>query len=167
MLYVENIWIFEQHPQTQYFKIILEIHCPLYSTTDIPIDGIYCEYSYIAWLRHKPETNSVQTAKGSVGKSTDKKGYCIYHRRLIIGKTHPLILLTFRGKQQSDAFSFSPSLSTPTLLTPPICQPLQWHPSFIWGPLGHVSSHSSWHALNQNGSFLPWNGCLAALTPSL
>lgn len=35
------------------------------------------------------------------------------------------------------------------------------------GPLGRTSSQSSWHTPNQNGSFMPWNGCLAALMLSL
>lgn len=36
-------------------------------------------------------------------------------------------------------------------------------PQFHLEPLGHISSQSSWHALNQNGSFLPWNGCLCRI----
>ena len=60
---------------------------------------------------------------------------------------------TFTNDNKSYCFSL------PTLLTPPICQR---HPSFISGLLGLASSQSSWHTLNQNGSSLPWNGCLAA-----
>lgn len=83
-------------------------------------------------------------------------------------KTHPLIFQSFEGKQQSDAFSSSPSLSSPMLLTRPICQPLQCHPSFICGPLGHVAPKSSWHARKTKmAAFLPWNGCRAALVPGV
>lgn len=132
------------------------------------------------WLFHKP-LNKQFESKGKTSnesRSNNRRQQRLLHLALLSChsdlqpalqqtlKTCTLIF-RFKWKQQSDSFPFSPSFSSPMLLTPPNCQPLHWHPSFIWGPLGHISSQSSWHGLNQNGSFLPWNVCLAALMLSL